>query len=329
MGSFCGLGDSKAAGCNEQFDQLTISDNTVSRNFATKGSEFMAGYDLHIDDKSCCNEAGCGHEFDFSLGASNADIGKKCMADFEDLLKTFQLKKDKSAKTTITSQKKDNNKATVENSVSQTLASKSNPSKLPGKITAFTVDQHGQVFASATYSVEDYKGNNVCGYYGTLTKTGYLESCALQENVEYKLVVKNYGMDEFTQKITVPKEGVFLGTIKVHVWSKVKGFVADETGRPIDNGQFFLEDGKGNSGGDWSDNADTSQGLFYKITKVGYFETYPVADGTYKFRIKSSGFWDAENKKYLSYDDYEQSVNISGNDIDLGKIILHLKNDQR
>jgi len=92
MGSFCGLGDSKAASCSEQFDQLTINGNTVSRNFATKGSEFMAGYDLHNDDKSCCNEAGCGHEFDFSLEASSADIGKKCMADFEELLKTFELK---------------------------------------------------------------------------------------------------------------------------------------------------------------------------------------------------------------------------------------------
>jgi len=329
MGSFCGIGDSKAASCNEQFDQLTINGNTVSRNFATKGSEFMAGYDLHIDDKSCCNEAGCGHEFDFSLEASSADIGKKCMVDFEELLKTFQLKKDilsKPTKNTTDSLKSDNGNEATKTSVSKAAVSKDNPPKLPGKITAFVIDQRGQVFSSAAASIIDYKGNTICA--PQLTKTGYLESCWLPADTEYTLSIGSYEMDTFTKKVMLPKEGLSLGTLAVHKWSRVKGFVVDENGKPIDNGVFFLEDDKGNSSGSWSAGVDTTWGLAYTITKGGYFETRVVADGKYKFRSKSSGYYDAATRKYLMYDDYEQSVNISDNDVDLGKITLHLKQSQ-
>ena len=98
QGSFCGGGEGKEADCSEKADTLTINGNKVDRLFAVKGKAFFADYYVHADDKSCCNSVGCGHDFDFQMSAPDEETGKKCMADFEEMLNNLRLSNTESPK---------------------------------------------------------------------------------------------------------------------------------------------------------------------------------------------------------------------------------------
>jgi cyclophilin family peptidyl-prolyl cis-trans isomerase len=106
QGSFCGVGEAKEPNCSEKADTLAINGNKVDRLSAVKGKAFFADYYVHVDDKSCCNEAGCGHDFDFQLSSPDEETGKKCMADFEEMLRSLRLKGGEAAKAETLAEKK-------------------------------------------------------------------------------------------------------------------------------------------------------------------------------------------------------------------------------
>ncbi|MDD3065981.1 MAG: hypothetical protein PHT24_06975, partial [Endomicrobiaceae bacterium] len=94
-GSFCGFGEDRKKDCQE--DKITINGNEINRNYGAyvSGSEeFGAQYYLGVDDKRCCYQNDCGYTFMFFIDAPDSSIGQKCMKDFEEMLKTFQIKND-------------------------------------------------------------------------------------------------------------------------------------------------------------------------------------------------------------------------------------------
>jgi hypothetical protein len=353
QGTFCesGVDEERKRKENCSEDVLTINSNKLYRYFGEeeKGGKFVSDYRFSVDDQKCCDGyGGCGYFFVFYLEAFSQASGIECMKNFEEMLKTLQIKKDVSAETkpkqTAESEKPQSdsgNKTTVEKEGQSVETNNSDTAKpqetkvvsLPkskyqivGKATAFVVDQHGDPVKVFKYWLEDNKGSSVCNGIiycsGNLTNTGYLETMTVLGEGEYTLKIKSSYYNDFTQEIRIPKEGVFLGNIIVKQPSKIKGFFVDQKGDPVGRCNFWLMDDKGSTSGLWS--ADQEMDNFHLSSDTGYFETLSIADGIYQFMTSHCAYTAGDNQ-LLNFEDVKKTVTVSGDDIDLGKITLRPK----
>jgi cyclophilin family peptidyl-prolyl cis-trans isomerase len=191
QGSFCAAGEAKETGCSEKAESFTINGNKVDRLSAVKGKAFYADYYIHTDDKSCCNSAGCGYDFDFQMSASDEETGKKCMADFEELLKNFRLK-DVESSTMVTPVK--NKPVAEEPSVSNQPPSEAeiNLAKSRGDITASITTNKG------TIKLQLYGGKTPV----TVANFVKLAQSGFYNGLKFHRVIKDFmiqGGDPFTK----------------------------------------------------------------------------------------------------------------------------------
>jgi hypothetical protein len=198
--------------------------------------------------------------------------------------------------------------------------------QIAGKVTAFVVDQHGNPVKAISYWLEDDRRNKVCyGFLdcdGNLTNAGYLETTTVPKEGEYILKIKGYFYDDFAQKIKVPEEGIFLDKVIVKQPSRLKGFFVDQKGDPVAHCFYWFIDAKGHTSGLWSGYQETNS--YHFSSDTGHFETLNIADGTYQF-VTSNCSYEAGDNQWLPLEDLNKTVTVSGNDIDLGKIILKPK----
>lgn len=111
QGTFCYAGDGdRRKNCSE--DVLVINGNELSRSYGEYGDglngileygkegKVGAYYILEVGDPKCCDGNGknCRYNFIFLLEALTQASGIECMKNFEEMLKTFQIKKEDSGK---------------------------------------------------------------------------------------------------------------------------------------------------------------------------------------------------------------------------------------
>ena len=200
----------------------------------------------------------------------------------------------------------------------------SQPPQTVHKLTAFVKDQHGQPVKSADFWLVDIKGK---GYgRGHTTQTGYLEINTASipegnytlhiEKVDWHVLTKIPYCDPYEKEISITKEGIDLGTITVHKWSKITAKVVDESGNPIGGGPcstFEVIDKEGHS----PNNYPTYPSHWKYLNEYGFLESRPIPDGEYTLRVKIK--WDCP---LGSYTIVERKVNISDSDVSLGKITI-------
>jgi len=189
----------------------------------------------------------------------------------------------------------------------------------PNKITAFVKDQHGNVVSDARYWLMDFKGREYG--HGYTSQTGYLEinTEGLPEG-EYTLHVEKesgfYGLfltpipycDPYVRKIYItPGQGISLGTIIVHKWSKITAKVICEDPDAYQY-NFMVIDEEWHSP-DYYPKYPSHQGYVYCNSR---FESYPLPDGVYRLGIGV----------YRGRALVDRKVIISGSDVDLGEIVI-------
>ncbi|MEW6610811.1 MAG: peptidoglycan-binding domain-containing protein [Patescibacteria group bacterium] len=186
--------------------------------------------------------------------------------------------------------------------------------KSVGRVIATLIDQvgnpvPGEVLNSPRWLLLNYQtGKQYDGYVINIdTVPGYLETDAVPLG-EYTLQIQKSRYDTFERVVKISDGDLKLGKIVLRRWLKVIGNIADQSGNPI----------PGHLGDDlrWelinTQTAKLYDGYVLNIgTAPGYLETEGVPEGDYDFRVRKSG-----------YNSFEKRVQLYGNDLRIGQVIL-------
>lgn len=202
------------------------------------------------------------------------------------------------------------------------------PKKEGLKITAFVKNQHGEAVPEANFWLTDEKGKEYTRR--STSQTGYLEIDITSlskgeytlhiEKVSWSGLTKIPYCDPYEKKITIGEQDISLGTITVHKWSKVTAKIVDESGSSIRGtgpcSGFELIDKAGHSP-NYYPNYPSHWGGF---NQYGFLETLPLPDGEYTLKVWVK--WDCPLGESTIA---ERKINIAGNDVDLGEIVIPIQ----
>lgn len=195
------------------------------------------------------------------------------------------------------------------------------------EITSFVKDQHNEAVPEAKFWLVDEKGNEYAT--GSTSQAGYLEidTDSLLEG-DYVLhieketwdgLIKIPYCDPYEKKISITKNDISLGTITIHKWSKITAKLVDETGALLPDNSGLNAFAVIDKDGTYSDSGHTYPNPPYHWryqNEDGWIESYPLPDGEYMLRIRI--YWVMPWSPTI----VERKVNIAGNDVFLGDIII-------